>query len=203
MRGKFFTMGLLVLVASMLFAQRKEETLFGKARVSGGFGGPFMVQSRGDGSRGWGGGGGGGVVVGAFFLGGFGQGESFGNRIIQGVEHELSLGLGGLWMGVTYPTHKLVHPYGSLKLGWGSLSLSPREGSNDNGFNDVIFATIPEAGLELNVVDWFRVAGHIGYRWVSGVDGLGGHVRAKAFDGAIWGITLRFGSFSSTSTNDD
>lgn len=190
-------MGALILIASVVSAQ-KEETLLGKARVSGGFGGPFMVQSRGDGSVGWGGGGG--VVVGSFFLGGFGQGESFGTRVIQGVDHELSLGVGGIWLGVTYPTHKLVHPYGSLKLGWGGLSLSPRERPNNRGFNDAVFVVLPEAGLELNVVDWFRLVGHVGYRWVNGVDGLGGHVRADAFNSVVWGVTLRFGSFSTSSS---
>lgn len=195
-------MSLLILLTNAVLAQ-KEETLFGKARISGGFGGPFFVQSRGAGSSGQGGGGGGGVVVGPFFLGGFGQGETFGNRVVQGVEHELSLGLGGLWLGVAYPTHKLVHPYGSLKVGWGGLSLAPRGRSNDRGFNDAIFAVIPEAGLELNVVNWFRLAGHVGYRWVNGIDGLGGNVRAGDFDSVVWGVTLRFGSFGSSSANDD
>ncbi len=192
-------MSVFVLAASVVFAQKKEETLFGKARITGGFGGPFLVQSRGDGSLGQGGGGGGGVVVGSFFLGGFGQGESFGTRIIQGVDHELSLGLGGIWLGITHPTHRLVHPYGSLKLGWGGLSLSPRERQNDRGFNDAVFVVLPEAGLELNVVDWFRLVGHVGYRWVNGVDGLGGHVRADAFNSVVWGVTLRFGGFGTSS----
>ncbi|MCS7036132.1 MAG: hypothetical protein RMJ33_01830 [Saprospiraceae bacterium] len=195
--------GLFALLASFSYAQKEEETLFGKARVSGGFGGPFWVSSRGAGESGWGGGGGGGVVFGHFFLGGFGQGEVFGRRRIQGVEHELSLGLGGLWAGVAYPTHRLVHPYGSLKVGWGGLSLTPREPSNSSGFNDAVFAVIPEVGLELNVLKWFRLAGHAGYRWVSGIDGLGGQVRAGDFDNVIWGITLRFGSFGSSSTDDD
>lgn len=165
-------------------------------RITGGFGGPFWVSSRGAGDVGQGAGGGGGVVAGHFFIGGFGQGEVFGRRFVQGVEHEFSLGLGGLWLGVAYPTHRVIHPYSSFKLGWGAISLVPREQSSTRGFNDPVFAVVPEVGVELNVLKWFRLAGQVGYRWVSGIQGLGGYALPGDFDSLTWGITLRFGSFS-------
>lgn len=85
----------------------------------------------------------------------------------------------------------------------GSLSLTPRGPSNDSELSDAVFALIPEVGLELNMLKWFRLVGHVGYRWVNGVDRLGDKVRARDFDSVVWGVTLRFGSFSSSSAYDD
>lgn len=79
-----FSIVLFGLLADILHAQKEEETLFSKARVSGGFGGPFWTSSRGVGDLGWGGGGGGGVVFGHFFLGGFGQAEVFDYQGVDG-----------------------------------------------------------------------------------------------------------------------
>ncbi len=195
MRDLFLSLALLVASAATLLGQQ-EETLFNRAAIQGGFGGPFWVSSRGAGEVGWNAGGGGGVVAGHFFIGGFGQGETFGRRTIQGVEHEFSLGLGGIWLGAAYPSHRLIHLFDSLKVGWGAVLLSPRERSSVRGFNAPVFAVIPEVGVEVNVAKWFRLAGHMGHRWLGGFNGLSGYAQLTDFDSIVWGLTLRFGSFT-------
>lgn len=187
--------GLVSAFAGVCLAQKEEETLLGQARVQGGFGGPFWVASRAVGDAGWGAGGGGGAIIGHFFIGGFGQGEAFGRRTIQNVEHEYSLGFGGLWLGAVYPSHRLIHLFSSLKVGGGGVSLVPRERGSSRGYNDGVFVVVPEAGIELNVVKWFRLVGTVGYRWVGGISGPSAYFKPGDFDSVVWGITLRFGSF--------
>ncbi len=173
---------------------QEDQTLLKGARIRGGFGGPTWVFSRAVGDAGWGVGGGGGVIIGSLFIGGFGQGETFGRRVVQGREHQFSLGYGGLWLGVAYPSHRLVHLYGSLKLGVGGVSLLPRQGGGE-GFNDSVALITPEVGAEVNITKWFRLVGHVGHRWVAGLDGLGPYANSEDFNSVVWGLTLRFGSF--------
>lgn len=192
MNNKFF-LAVLFCMGSVVLMAQQEQTLAGSARVRGGFGGPFFVFSNVDGEWGGGAGGGGGFILNDMFFGGFGQGESFGNRTINGIRYNLSLGQGGLWIGYVKPSHKLFHLYATAKIGWGGVNLTPQNVSA-NDVTDDIFVLTPEAGVEVNVLHWFRIAATGGYRVVTGVNQIEGY-KNRDFSSPIVGLTLRFGGF--------
>lgn len=176
-------------------AQPEEQVLSDKFRITGGFGGPFFVGSWAENHAGVGAGGGGGIVAGRFFLGGFGQGETFGRHDFDGREYELGIGYGGLWLGYSYPTRKVVHGFAQAKIGWGAVTRSePGEGDNDDSLEDDIFTMTPEIGAEINVTHWFRLVAHGGWRFVTGVNRTPRFTSAD-FSKPVYGLTLRFGKF--------
>lgn len=195
MKKALFLIFLFLYTAAGLIAQ-KEETLSGGARVKGGFGGPFFIYSNADGKSGGGGGGGGAFIINDFFIGGFGQGETFGQRAISSGRYTVGLGFGGFWLGYVNSSYKVAHLYTSLKIGWGSANLQRDDNDpfNGNDYSDAVFVAHPEIGLELNVVHWFRVAFTGGYRLVNGVDTLPGFASGD-FNSPTLGLTLRFGAF--------
>ena len=107
MQTKLFFFAL-ILSSSSLFAQQQDETLFKNSKIRGGFGGPIFSWSNTNNKTGYGAGGGGGVVFDRVFIGLFGMGETF-DRISIGGNKQLALGYGGLWVGYTIPSHKLLH----------------------------------------------------------------------------------------------
>ncbi len=183
----------LALLSTLLVAQH--ETLFNKARVVGGFGGPiveFGLNSTLQNAYG----GGGGVVIGSAFLGGYGMGSIDLQSVLDGNDIEqIDLGHGGLWLGYTYKPHKIVHLFSSAKIGWGAVNIKT---DNFDPFDrlrtDRIFVMTPELGLELNVFRWFRVAGAVGYRWVNGTNGKRKYTD-EDFSGGVGTLTFRFGWF--------
>ncbi|MDX1665832.1 MAG: hypothetical protein R3350_01310 [Saprospiraceae bacterium] len=184
-----------LLIGFSPLAYAQHETLFGNARVVGGFGAPIFEYSlNNDLSRAVGGGGG--VVINNFFIGGYGMGSGDFNRLFREDERleKLDMGHGGFWLGFTIWPYKALHIYGSTRVGWGGLDIELRD--NNQRFEDVdkIFIVTPEIGLELNVFRWFRIAGTVGYRWVDGIS-EGFSFDEEDFRGAIAGMTLRFGGF--------
>ncbi len=182
-------------LTGMLRAQT-EETIFTDAEVVGGFGGPLITTGSGDGEYGVGFGGGGGVIVNQFFFGGFGLGESYGRRKVDNTNYTLALGYGGVWLGYVHNSHKLVHPYTSIKVGWGSVDLEDIDDDDDLYDSDGVFVVNPEIGVELNLLHWFRVAATGGYRFVTGVEderlpGIG----SNDFNSPTFALTFRFGAF--------
>ncbi len=195
MKKLLFTV-LLSLIGLTVFAQH--ETLFGRSRVVGGFGGPIME---------WGLnndlntsiGGGGGVIIDNFFLGGYGLGSvDYTQLLDHGDIDQLDIGHGGFWLGFQVPSHKLIHLYGSARLGWGAINVQFDDPTQNYSDVDKIFVMTPEAGLELNIARWLRVSGTIGYRWVDGVSTNNGY-REDDFDGWVAGMTIRFGGFGNFS----
>jgi len=177
-----------------------EKTLFDNARVTGGFGGPIFSYSKTDGQSMWGAGGGGGVVLNHFFIGAFGMGETFDDAFdnINNNNEHLGLGYGGLWTGVTWPTHEIIHLYTSLKIGGGAVGSYNYDDSHDNyddGWDDPVFVAIPEVGVEVNMARWFRLSASAGYRFV---DGFGGWKTLESNDlnAPVFGLTMRFGWFT-------
>lgn len=194
MKNLLFTICLVFVAFAATFAQ--DQTLFGSNKVTGGFGAPIFEYSTVDGDFGTATGGGGAVVLQNFFLGGFGMGGNFGNKTIDNVRYRTELGYGGLWLGYVYPTEKLIHLYSSVKLGWGGASLDPRDEERDQeSISDAIFVVTPELGIELNVFNWFRIAGTAGYRVVGGLEGLP-QLSNEDFSNFNFGLTLRFGKFT-------
>lgn len=191
-----FSLFFFLLFVFSAVAQTDEEVLSDKLHITGGFGGPFFTGSWVENHAGAGAGGGGGVVLGRWFFGGFGQGETFGRHAIDSAGYELGIGYGGLWLGYSVPTRKAVHGFAQAKIGWGAATLDdPRDGGEDAAtFEDGIFTVIPEIGVEINVTHWFRVVAHGGWRFVSGVDHLPVFSSAD-FSKPVYGVTLRFGKF--------
>ena len=192
---KKFSFFALLLLTLPVFAQQKEQILFQNARVRGGFGGPIFSWSHTNGKTGYGAGGGGGVVFDQFFVGLFGMGETFDNPVIG--QPQLAIGYGGLWLGVTTPSHKLVHAYISAKLAGGAVGITDFEDDwdYDDNWDDVTFVAIPEVGVELNIARWMRMSGSVGYRFVDGFEGWGTYGK-KDLNAPVYNLTFRFGWFS-------
>lgn len=184
----------LMLCTTALFSQQQDETLFQRTRVRGGFVSPIFSWSHANNRTGYGAGGGAGVVFDQFFVGLFGMGETF--DVPKVGENQLALGYGGLWMGYTFPSHKLFHLYTSLKVGGGSAGTTDFKDHWDypDHWNDATLVLVPEAGLELNVARWMRVSGTIGYRFVQGFDGWGSY-GPNDLNAPVFAITMRLGWF--------
>ena len=189
MKSIIFT---LVLTAACATLSAQHETIFGSGRISGGFGGPIVEMGLREGF-GTSFGGGGGIVFGNMFLGGYGLGAVDLRSVLENNDLDrLDLAHGGLWLGITYPSYKAIHLYGSARIGWGGVNIAlnnPRRSDFDH-----VFVATPELGAELNLTRWFRVAGTGGYRWVTGTSSSANYSDAD-FSGPIATLTFRFGWF--------
>lgn len=184
----------LSLTSFSLFGQQ-QETLFGKSRVVGAFGGPFVEYNFANDNTQVSVGGGGAVIVGDFFLGGYGMGST-GQQWIDNVEpYEIDLGHGGFWIGGTYPSHKLIHLYSSMKIGWGAVGIKFYD--DNTTVDDSVFVLEPDLGVEINVFRWFRFGVSASYRWVNGIDPSLSGVPSDYYDGFGCNLVFRLGGFGS------
>lgn len=191
---------MLLFAANCAFAQeavptpKQQETLFRNAHIRGGFGGPIFSWSDTKDHTGYGAGGGGGVVFDRFFVGLFGMGETFGRPLVG--TSQLALGYGGLWVGYTVPSHKLLHFYTSAKVAIGSVGITDfkDDWEFEDYWPDLTFVAIPEAGVEVNIARWFRLSGSVGYRFVEGFEGWGSYGKHD-LNAPVYNLTLRFGKF--------
>jgi hypothetical protein len=169
----------------------QQETLFGNVDVWGGFGGPiFEISSIADESI-VSVGGGGALIMDNFFFGGYGIGTDDANYSFEEQDYRVKYNHGGLWFGVTSNPNKLIHIYGSTRVGWGKARLRQ---DGDTIFSDRIFTVTPELGFEVNVTRFFQLAVTGGYRVNTGINDLPGLTNAD-FSNLVGGITLRFGGF--------
>lgn len=185
----------IMLLSAPLIAQ--EEVIFDKVTVHGGFGGLIIEMTSMDDQSGVMVGGGGGIIINSFFLGGFGQGGSFAEHIVDGQEYPINFGYGGLWLGYVVPSQKAIHFFSSLKIAGGGISLTEDRSDNANAlFNETVFVAQPEAGIEVNMFKWFRIALTGNYRVVSGIQPkkLAG-LNNRDFNAGGMALTLRFGKF--------
>lgn len=183
---------------SLLSAQH--GTLLGRSPLNGAFGAPiyeFGFNSNDD--RVGGIGGGGGLVFRNFFLGAYGVGsnDALTQLLEDGEISSMELSHGGLWLGVTPFTYSVIHPYLSARAGWGVLDLEFSDPNLEFADLDQVFVVTPEAGLELNVTRWFRIAATGSYRIVRGVNDDTPSSVTNSLEGFQGGITLRFGWFGS------
>jgi hypothetical protein len=158
MKKQFFALLVIGALAGNLFAQ-KDETLIGKTglHLSGIWGGTHIGLSglNGD-NHGMGGG---------FFGLEFNKALTIGYGGVNSTEStdytgQFGLDYGGLLIGYTYLSHKVIHPRASFLIGSGKLKF---KGDAD----DTIFVVQPSAGAEVNVFKWFRLGLEGGYRFVS------------------------------------
>jgi len=187
----------LLLLSSLAWGQdESHETLFGKARFVGGFGAPFFEFGLGSDPR-HSAGLGGGVIVDDFFFGAYGMAGLDLGEVFDAPDQveQLDLAHGGLWMGYSYAARKVVHPYASMRLGWGAVNIQFDDPTQSYESVDKIVVFTPELGAEINLTRWWRLVGTAGYRVVGGVDEATGF-RNNDFRGWIANVTLRFGHFS-------
>lgn len=198
---KWIVLGYLLGVYTLTFGQTR--TLFGELETTGVFGSPFVEVGNINGQMGSDVGGGGALVMQYLFVGGYGMGTDYPNYTIPTGEnsgnYDLKFGHGGFWLGLAPGTHKLIHPYASLRLGWGKARMRQ---DGDDIFKDRIFVTTPELGFEINISNFFRLAFTGGYRWVNGISTLPG-LDNNNFSSPVGVLTFRFGSFEDDDDDDD
>jgi hypothetical protein len=150
-----------------------------KTELSG-FGAPFIDFSSVDNEFAVCLGGGAALMVNqTFFIGGYFEGIMTNHyrpdlqTIVDAQKPKISLEHGGIWMGYVYKHQKAVHGGLSMKLGWGEIDLKDGESGNpasDFDYRDRIFTIQPQAELELNLTEWFKVNVGVGYRFITGID---------------------------------
>jgi hypothetical protein len=203
-KTKYLKMKNLIVVAFLAFfataGMAQHETIFGSARVVGGFGGPIIEFGLSN-DIGNAIGGGGGIVINNFFFGGYGMGTVDFEALIDDELTEIGLGHGGFWLGSTYRPHKVLHLYGSARIGWGAIEIPVDQPDVRFEELDKVFVVTPELGVELNVTRWFRLGATVGYRILQGANEANGYTN-NDFQGAVAGLTLRFGWFGSHRDRD-
>ncbi len=185
-----------VLIGALLTLQLgAQETLFNNLDVTGAFGSVIIETGSINGEIGADVGGGGALVMSPVFIGGYGMGTKYPvHTITQGEdagEYDIKFGHGGLWLGIAPNSDKLIHFYGSTKIGWGKARLRQNK---DNIFTDRVFVLTPELGLELNLTEWLKMSFTAGYRWVNGVTRLQ-ELENDDFSSPIGILTFRMGGF--------
>ena len=185
---------LTALLMSTVFLSAQQETLFGRGHSSGFFAGPIFEYSMWDKELRVSSGGGLGLVVDNFFIGGYGLAAVDLDALLNdnGERVEIDIAHSGLWLGYSWPSHKLFHIFGSVKGGWGLVNTTVDRFGVDN--SDQVFVVTPDIGVEVNVFRWFRLAGTVGYRAVNGIN-ENSVIDQNAFNGMTGGLTLRFGWF--------
>lgn len=167
---KITCIALFAFFAAQTFAQHwgnKDETLVNRSHRSGFFVAPIIEYSDFDEDITTGVGGGLAFVAGDMFFGGYGIGIADYDRIINDDFDRLEMGHGGFWVGYVMPQHRALHLFTSVKAGWGAVNI---DFDGDPDYEDSFFAVTPEAGLEVNVFSWFRLAGTVGYRFMNGLE---------------------------------
>ncbi len=168
---KSICIAVLALFAMQVFAQRwhgneRDETLANITGRTGFFLSPIIEYSNLQDNWNTSVGGGLAFVAGDFFIGAYGLGMIEDDLFDSDFER-LDMGHGGFWIGYTTPQHKALHLFSSLKAGWGAVNI---DFDNNFDYDDSFFAITPEAGLEVNVFNWFRIAASVGYRFMNGLD---------------------------------
>jgi hypothetical protein len=197
MKNVIITIGI-AMYATSLFAQ-KDETLFDGVNRTGAWGAPiFEILDPGSDIQTTNGGGGG-LVLNDFFLGGYGMGTARVSAVLQdqGRREQVNFKHGGFWLGYTPLQHKVIHPYASARMGWGKAKYAATDNTTSQLVEegeDSIFAITPEAGIEVNIFSFFRVAATASYRHVNGFRGLSS-LQDEDLSGFGYTLTLRIGGF--------
>ena len=181
----------LVFMAALNSLHAQQETVFGNVDVIGGFGGPYIEIGSINGQVGADVGGGGALMLDEFFFGGYGQGTSYPDATINGIDRNIKFSHGGLWFGYVQNQYKILHLFTSLKLGWGRSRLRSEDEPDES---DRVFVLTPEVAIEVNLTDFFKLSLGGGYRFVSGVSKLQA-LDNSDFSSPVGILTFRFGGF--------
>jgi len=173
----------LIYVALHLNAQKGQETLFGNSslKFTGFWGGStnglvefennfslnnsgyFLLEFNRDFLIGW---------------SGYGSGTSLKNGDKASIEGN------DLVLGYAFNSYKSIHPIIYAKGGKGTLTI------NESEVDDVVVFE-PSVGVEVNVVQWFRIGVEGGYRFVTSSDSNG--LNDNDFSSPVIGLRLKFG----------
>ncbi len=174
----------------------QNETLFNNLDVTGAFGSLIIETGSINDEIGADVGGGGALVMSPLFIGGYGMGTKYPlHTIAEGPDagdYDIKFGHGGLWLGIVPKSEKLIHFYGSAKIGWGKARLKQ---DRKNIYSDRHFVLLPEIGVEINVTEHLKMSFTGGYRWVNGVTRLPG-LTDDDFSSPVGTITFRMGGFT-------
>jgi len=168
---------------NLLFAQVEGDTtqyLLTEKTVLSGFGGPFVEFSSLNKQFAVCLGGGAAMIINqTLFIGGYFEGivtnhymKDIDTTIVQADKPKIAFEHGGIWLGYVYKPKKAIHGGLSMKLGWGEIDLKEGEGNpySDYDYRDRIFPIQPQAEMEFNMTDWFKINVGVGYRIVTGID---------------------------------
>jgi len=158
-------------------AQRNQTLIRGRVD-SGGFGGPVVKFSSFNGDPAAFVGGRGGWILNfrdgqTFILGGGGYGLVSEHKTGTATVFEreplyYNVGYGGFELEYINHTRRLIHAGGMVLIGGGAINY--RDNQFDTyGKDDPFFVVEPGLHLELNVTDFFRIAGGASYRFTTGV----------------------------------
>jgi len=180
---------LFTLLAVSVSAQ--EETIFGdgKVRFTGLWGGPLNAFTTYNDEFEYNGGGFFTFEFNHNFLFGW---TGYGTDLVLDDGLEAKIGGNDFLIGYTPSPHKVIHPIFYLQAGGGKLEIT---GEAD----DRVFVMQPNAGLEVNIFEWFRLGVEAGYRFVNNVNV--GNYSDQDFSSPVIGVRLKFG-FSKDNWDD-
>ncbi len=152
-------------------SQDKPDVLIGDdVRAISGFGGPmFQLTQVGNKMAVMSGGGGAVIFNNMMYFGGYGLGLATDlEKTVDGIDYEVDYNHGGFFVGYIFKPIDVFHMGFSTKLGWGDISIYEKDDFT-NGDHDNIFVFQPQIEGELNITQWFKLNGAVGFNGVVGV----------------------------------
>ena len=176
----------------------QDQTLFGRSSRFGLFVQTGLETGKIKSDRQTGVNAGAGLIFGDGFIGAYGQGYAdLDGWNWQGNDNSIDFAHGGLWLGYTPYQTRAIHPFSSVKLGWGAVDIQDIDNFDPTIDDfDQVWVIQPDLGLELNVFRFMRLSGTVGYRWVNDVE-LNGLSNGD-FRGWTAGLSLRIGWFGNS-----
>ena len=111
------------------------------------------------------------------------------------ITYRIDFGYGGFYMGYIHSPSDILHLTGGLLIGAGGVDFSKQDDIDTHpNFGDGFFILEPEIGIEVNVVDHFRLDLNTSYRFLSGVEEQFG-ITDEDLMGITVTLALKFGDF--------
>ena len=208
---KNLTILLLLTFITLPLQAQEQETLFSSPVDHGGFGGPLLKVSQIAGETGLlVGGYGGWLIDHRLMIGAGGYGLVSNIRADAAAEEAYSphgeklyveFGYGGIMLEYIIAPSKLLHLNVQTLIGGGSAGY--REDWYDDSWDwhgsyrdrhEIVFVLEPAVNAELNLTTWFRVAGGVSYRYVTGINDLVA-LQDSDLSGLSANLAFKFGAF--------
>lgn len=173
---------LLSFMSSDLHGQN-EETIFGqgKVRFTGLWGGAYNAYTTYNDDFNYNGGGFFTFEINHNFLFGW---TGYGTDLTLSDGRSAQIGGSDFLLGYTPNSHQVIHPIFYLQAGGGNLEVTGE-------VDDKVFILQPNVGLEMNVLQWFRLGVEAGYRFVNNVNQ--NSLESTDLSSPVIGLRLKFG----------